>query len=139
MQSEIVCELSIEGQWSSPGGDVKHFTSKDHTMKWFGKKKQKLVIIRDDKSQGLREKLVKFATLNKVNRHDKYGKQWGEVKENSNMIEVVENSLSDDAKYNPGHTTRNQDDVDSSKTETFAESEKQNSSERNSREKDRLG
>lgn len=105
---------------SSPGGEVKQFTSKDYTIKWYGKRKQNLVIIRDDKSQGLREKLVKFATLNKVNRHD--GKQWGKERANSNKVEAVENSLSNDAKYDPGHTTANQDDVHSSKIETFAES-----------------
>ena len=112
--------LSIEGQWSSPGGEVKQFTSKDYIIKWYGKKKQKISIIRDDKSQSLREKLVKFAALNEVNRHD--GKQWGEARENSNMVEVAENSLSDDAKYDPGHTIIDQDDVDSSKIDIFAES-----------------
>lgn len=89
-------------------------------MKWYSKKKQKLVIIRDDKSQSLREKLVKFATLNKVNRHD--GKHWSEAKENSNMVEVAESLLLDDAKYDPCHITINQDDVDSSKIEAFVES-----------------
>ena len=44
----VQSDLSIEGQWSSPGGEVKQFTSKYYTLKWYGKKKQKLSIIRDD-------------------------------------------------------------------------------------------
>ena len=39
-------------------------------MKWYGKKKQKLVVILDNKNQSLRERLVKFATLNKGNGHN---------------------------------------------------------------------
>ena len=38
------------------------------------------------------------------------------------MVEVAENSLSDDAKYDPDHTIIDQDDVDSSKIDPFAES-----------------
>jgi ribosomal protein L30E len=76
-------------------------------MKWYGRKKQKLVIIRDDKNESLREKLITFATLNKVNIHD--GEQSGEAEGNPNMVEVIENSLSDDGKYDSDHITANQD------------------------------
>ena len=38
------------------------------------------------------------------------------------MVEVIENSLSDDGKYDSDHITANQDDPDSSKIETFVES-----------------
>ena len=46
----------------------------------------------------------------------------GEARENSNMVEVAEKSLSDDAKYDPAHTIIDQDDVDSSIFNMFAES-----------------
>ena len=51
-------------------GDVKQFVSKDYVMKWYGKRKQKFVIIRDDVTESLRQKLDKFATLNRVNDRD---------------------------------------------------------------------
>jgi hypothetical protein len=38
------------------------------------------------------------------------------------MVEVIENSLSDDGKYDSDHITANLDLLDSSKIETFAES-----------------
>jgi hypothetical protein len=85
-------------------GEVKQFTSENYTMKWYGRKKQKLVIIRDDKNESLREKLIKFATLNKVIIHD--GKQYGEAEGNSNMVEVIENSWSDDGNYDSDHTRK---------------------------------
>ncbi|CAB4005997.1 Hypothetical predicted protein [Paramuricea clavata] len=121
----VQSDLNIEGQWSSPGGEVKQFTSENYTMKWYGRKKQKLVITRDDKNESLRENLAKFATLNKVIIHD--GKQYGEAEGkrsegNSNMdVEVIENSWSDDGKYDSDHITANQDDPSSSKIETVVE------------------
>ena len=40
---------------------------------------------------------------------------------NSNMVEVIENSWSDDGKYDSDHITANQDDQSSSKIETVVE------------------
>jgi ribosomal protein L30E len=113
----VQSDFNVEGQWSSPCGEVKQFTSENYTMKWYGRKKQKLVMIRDDKNESLREKLIKFATLNKVNIHD--GEQSGEAEGNPNTVGVIENSVSDDGKYDSDHITANQDDLDSSKIETF--------------------
>ena len=90
----VQSDLNIEGQWLSPGGDVKQFVSKDYAMKWYGKKRQKLVIIRDDVTESLRQKLDKFATLNTVNDRD--GEQYKEAEGDLNLGEVTEKSLSDD-------------------------------------------
>ena len=121
----VQSDLNIEGQWSSPGGEVKQFTSENYTMKWYGRKKQKLVITRDDKNESLRKKLTEFATLNKAIIHDidkQYGEAEGKQSEgNSNMVEVMENSWSDDGKYDSDHITANQDDPSSSKIETVVE------------------
>jgi hypothetical protein len=103
----VQSDLNIVGQWSSPGGEVKQFTSENYSMKWYGIKKQKLMIIRDDKNESLREKLIKFATLNKVNIHD--GEQSGDAE-------------GQDGKYDSDHITANLDVPDSSKMETFVES-----------------
>ena len=112
----VQSDLSMEGQWSSPGGEVKQFTSKNYTMKWYGKKKQKLVVIPDDKNLSLRERLVKFATLNKGNGHN--DEQSSVAEGNLNMVEVVENSLPDDDKQVHDHITENQGDTDNSTIET---------------------
>ena len=112
----VQSDLSIEGQWSSPGGEVKQFTSKNYTMKWYGKKKKKLWVIRDDKNQSLREKLVKFATLNKGKGHN--DQQSSIVEGNLNMVEVIENSLPDDDSEVHDHITENQGDTDNSTIET---------------------
>jgi hypothetical protein len=123
----VQSDLNIEGQWTSPGGEVKQFTSENYTMKWYGRKKQKLVITRDDKNESLRKKLrpTEFATLNKAIIHDidkQYGEAEGKRSEgNSNMVEVIENSWSDDGKYDSDHITANQDDPSSSKIETVVE------------------
>ena len=90
----VQSDLNIEGQWLSPGGDVKQFVSKDYAMKWYGKRRQKLVIIRDDVTESLRQKLDKFATLNTVNDRD--GEQYKEAEGDLNLGEVTEKSLSDD-------------------------------------------
>ena len=52
-------------------------------------REQKLVIIRDDVIESLRENLIKFATLNRVNDRD--GEQI-----NLNLGEATEKSLLDD-------------------------------------------
>ena len=52
-------KLNIEGKWSSPGGETKLFTSANCLMKWYGKSRKKLVVVKDDKN--LMEKLSKFA------------------------------------------------------------------------------
>jgi hypothetical protein len=118
----VQSDLNIEGQWTSPGGEVKQFTSENYTMKWYGRKKKKLVITRDDKNESLRKKLTEFTTLNKAIIHDidkQYGEAEGKRSEgNSNMVEVIE---SDDGKYDSDHITANQDDPSSSKIETVVE------------------
>ena len=110
----VQSDLNIEGQWLSLGGEVKEFASKNYTMKWYGKKKQKLVIIRDDVDESLREKLDKFATLNKVNDHDgEQYEQYAEAEGDLNLGEVTEKSLSDDDTHQPNHSnTQNEEDKD---------------------------
>ena len=42
-------ELNIAGKLSSPGGDVKLFTSKDHAIKWYGPSKKKRMTVHSQK------------------------------------------------------------------------------------------
>ena len=109
----VQSDLNIEGQWLSSGGDVKQFVSKDYAMKWYGKRRQKLVIIRDDVTESLRQKLDKFATLNTVNDRD--GEQYKEAEGDLNLGEVTEKSLSDDDTHKPSLSiTQNKEDKDMS-------------------------
>ena len=96
----VKSDLGIDGQWKSTGGEVKKFTSKSYTLKWYGKTKQKLVVIQDDENESLQEKLVKSATLGNFKGHD-VG-QRSETIGNKNMLEGVQKStsLSNDDKNN---------------------------------------
>ena len=88
----VQSDLGIDGQWKSTGGEVKKFTSKSYTLKWYGKTKQKLVVIQDDENESLQEKLVKSATLGNFKGHD-VG-QRSETIGNKNMLEGVQKSTS---------------------------------------------
>ena len=44
---------NLHGNWTSPGGEVKLFTSKDYTIKWQGRARQKLAVTRDDERGNL--------------------------------------------------------------------------------------
>ena len=68
-------------------------------MKWYGKRKQKLVITWDEVTESLREKLDKFATLNRVNDRD--GEQNREAEGDLNLGEVTDKSLLDDNIHEP--------------------------------------
>ena len=88
----VQSDLGIDGQWKSTGGEVKKFTTKSYTLRWYGKTKQKLVIIQDDENESLQEKLVKFATLGNLKGRD-VG-QRSEAIGNKNMVEGVQKSTS---------------------------------------------
>ncbi|XP_028409427.1 uncharacterized protein LOC114532034 [Dendronephthya gigantea] len=91
----IQSDLGIEGQWKSTGGEVKKFTSKNYVLKWHSKTKQKLVVFQDDENQSLRQKLVKFASLNKAkNRDEDYHDEHlscSKAEENSNPVKITQN------------------------------------------------
>ena len=109
----VQSDLNIKEQWLSPGNDLKQFVSKDYAMKWYGKRKQKLVIIRDDVTESLRQKLDKFATSNRVN--DREGEQYREAEGDLNLGEVTGKSLSDDDTHKPSLSiTQNKEDKDMS-------------------------
>ena len=52
-------KLCLQGTWTSPGGEAKLFSDPNYTLKWYGKTKRKLVIVRDDCDQNLRLSKVK--------------------------------------------------------------------------------
>ena len=58
-------DLNLHGNWTSPGGEVKLFTSEDYTIKWQGRTRQKLAVTRDDERGNLTEKLINLASLTK--------------------------------------------------------------------------
>ena len=116
LKSFVRSDLKIEGKWSSPGSDVKQFVSEDYTLKWYGKRKQKLVIIRDDVTESLRDKLDKFAMLNRVNDRD--GEQYSEAEGDLNLGEVTAKSLLDDDIHEPSPSiSQNKEDKDMSLAE----------------------
>ena len=71
------------------------------------------MIIRDDVTESLRQKLAKFAMLNTVNDHD--GEQYKEAEGDLNWGEVTEKSLSDDDTHEPSLSImQNKEDKDMS-------------------------
>jgi hypothetical protein len=65
---EFVCnELGLHGHWISPGGQVKEFASscKGYALKWQGKTRNKLAVIRDDDERSLTAKLKRLASSTK--------------------------------------------------------------------------
>ena len=60
----VKVDLNIEGKWTSPGGEVKVFTTKDFIIKWTGKSMKKLIVIKDDSKKSMIEKLERLVRLN---------------------------------------------------------------------------
>ena len=85
-------KLNIEGKWSSPGGDTKLFTSANCLMKWYGKSRKKLVVVKDDKN--LMEKLSKFAIAIEDKRQG--DDEYGGTECNLAVHKIVENLSADD-------------------------------------------
>ena len=48
VEALIKCE---SGKWSSPGGEAKMFKSKNFSIKWYGPKKRKLIIVEDNEEE----------------------------------------------------------------------------------------
>ena len=73
---EFVCnELGLHGHWISPGGQVKEFASscKGYALKWQGKTRNKLAVIRDDDERSLTAKLKRLASLTKDRGNEQDG------------------------------------------------------------------
>ena len=49
------------GKWSSPGGEAKTFKSKNFSLKWYGPKKRKLIIVEDNEEKFLWNTLGTYA------------------------------------------------------------------------------
>ena len=65
-------KLCLQGKWTSSGGEAKLFSDPNYTLKWYGKTKRKLVIVRDDCDQNLRQKLSEMVILTDgENSHNK--------------------------------------------------------------------
>ena len=63
LKAFVKYDLQLQEKWTSPGGEVKLFTSCNYILKWHGKSKKKLSIVCDDHKQCLVEKLEKLATM----------------------------------------------------------------------------
>ena len=85
-------KLNIEGKWSSPGEETKLFTSANCLMKWYGKSRKKLVVVKDDKN--LMEKLSKFAIPIEDKRQG--DDEYGGTECNLAVHKIVENLSADD-------------------------------------------
>ena len=85
-------KLNIEGKWSSPGGETKLFTSANCLMKWYGKSRNKLVVVKDDNN--LMEKLSKFAIAIEDKRQG--DDEYGGTESNLAVHKIVENLSADD-------------------------------------------
>jgi hypothetical protein len=57
LKAFIQNDLELEGNWSSSGGDVKVYTGPKYAIKWHGRSKKKLRIVRDDSDQNVGKKL----------------------------------------------------------------------------------
>ena len=58
VEALIKCE---SGKWSSPGEEAKMFKSKNFSIKWYGPKKRKLIIVEDNEEKLLRNTLGTYA------------------------------------------------------------------------------
>ena len=60
-----------DGKWSSPREEEKMFKCAEFTLKWFGKKKEKLVIMKDNEEESLQSTLETCAQTKGVeNQHE---------------------------------------------------------------------
>ena len=67
VEALIKCE---SGKWSSPGGEAKMFKSKNFSIKWYGPKKRKLIIVEDNEEELLRNTLGTYAHEIKSETHN---------------------------------------------------------------------
>jgi hypothetical protein len=91
----VKVDLNIEGKWTSPGGEVKVFTTKDHIIKWTGKSTRKLVVMKDDSKQSVSKKLERRVTLSEdrgAEAKDQNDMHHYEL-ENANKNEIIDNFL----------------------------------------------
>ena len=97
---KFVCdEINLHGSWTSPGREAKVFTCKDYTIKWQGRTRKKLAVIRDDEGGSLTEKLINLASLNK-DQDDEHGDGAGQMA----ISKAVEKDLSNE-RYDIGSNT----------------------------------
>ena len=116
LKAFVKYDLQLQGKWTSPGGEVKLFTSCNYILKWHGKSKLKLSIVCDDHNQSLVEKLEKLATMttDKLNtnselRHE--GNMAGESKKSHSLLACNADSYS--------QQTNNVSEYEAEKTSEF--------------------
>ena len=97
----VQTDLNLHGKWTSPGGEVKLLTCNEHTLKWYGVNKKKLVVVRNDDKGSLVKKLKNLASLS----GDQSSKQNGEAVR-------VENTSGNDTDKNPSIVMVNLDTAD---------------------------
>ena len=66
VEALIKCE---SGKWTSPGGEAKVFKSKNFSLKWYGPKKRKLIIVEDKEEKFLWNTLGTYAQEIKPETH----------------------------------------------------------------------
>ena len=112
-------DLNIEGKWSSPGGETKLFTSANCLMKWYGKSRKKLIIVKDDGNQSLLEKLSKFATMieDKLQGDDENGGMECDL----TVHKIVENLSADDGENTKLYSNNRNSITNSESKETIPE------------------
>lgn len=111
----VQTDLKLQGKWTSPGGEVKLFTSKNYVIKWYGKNKR-IVIVKDNKEQSLAGKFKSLATLIEGEFKDHSDEQHVEAEDTLGMDKTVEN-ISTKKSSIPTHATEYQEDVENSEIE----------------------
>ncbi|CAB4005661.1 Hypothetical predicted protein [Paramuricea clavata] len=95
LKNFVKVDLNIEGKWTSPGGEVKVFTTKDHVIKWTGKSTRKLVVMKDDSKQSVSKKLERRVILSEdkgAEAKDQNDMHHYEL-DNANKNEIIDNFL----------------------------------------------
>lgn len=110
----VKVDLNIEGKWTSPGGEVKVFTTKDHITKWTGKSTRKLVVMKDDSKQSVSKKLERRVTLSEdkgAEAKDQNDMHHYEL-DNANKNEIIDNFLIvDESQRNEFSTDQHQNEL----------------------------
>ncbi len=114
LKNFVMVDLNIEGKWTSPSGEVKVFTTKDHIIKWTGKSTRKLVVMKDDSKQSVSKKLERRVTLSEdkgAEAKDQNDMHHYEL-DNANKNEIIDNSLIvDESQRNEFSTDQHQSEL----------------------------
>ena len=62
LQELIKSDFNLSGKWLSSGGESKEFIHRDFVLKWQGKSKQRLIVVKDDQESYLTNGLKRYAS-----------------------------------------------------------------------------